>query len=346
MVETRAAAGVVLASSPPRLPVRRVALLVDDGVSLFELATAYEVFGVDRSDDGLPTFEFAICSPRPGPIRTEAGFAMTATHDLAPLAEADLIVVPAIDSDRPVHPEVVRALRAAVDRGARVASLCTGAFVLARAGVLDGRRATTHWRHTARLAAEFPQVEVVPGVLFVEDGPVLSSAGTAAGIDLCLHIVRAAHGVVAANGIARRMVVPAHRDGGQAQFVETPVRPACTSLAPIADWAIEHLADDLSVGVLAARAAMSERTFARRFRDETGTTPHQWVLAQRVALAERLLEAGELSVEQIAQRCGFGSATMLRHHFRRARSTAPTAYRRAFGPSAATGRTAPGDAGG
>jgi len=327
----------VVALAVGRPALRTVAVLVDDGVSPFELATACEVFGVDRTDDGLPAFEFSICSPRPGPIRTEAGFTMTATHGLEPLQTADLIIVPALGSVHPVDPEVVGALRSAIARGARVASLCTGAFVLARAGVLDGRRATTHWRYTARLAEEFPNVEVVPGVLFVEDGPVLSSAGTAAGIDLCLHLVRASHGVAVANAIARRMVVPPQRDGGQAQFVETPVRPACTSLAPVADWAVEHLGQDLSVAVLAARAAMSQRTFARRFREETGTTPHQWVLSQRVALAERLLEAGELSVEQIAERCGFGSATMLRHHFRRARSTAPTAYRRAFGPTGAVG---------
>jgi transcriptional regulator GlxA family with amidase domain len=213
-----------------------------------------------------------------------------------------------------------------------VASLCSGAFVLGRVGLLDGRRATTHWRYAAALARDFPAAEVVPDVLFVQDGPVFTSAGTAAGIDLCLHLVRDSHGAAAANGIARRMVVPPQREGGQAQFVETPVSPVPgTGLAPVLEWAERHLGDDLSVAVLAGRAAMSERTFARRFREQTGTTPHHWVLARRVALAEQLLEAGGLSVEQIADRAGFGSATMLRHHFRRARSTAPSAYRRAFG---------------
>jgi transcriptional regulator GlxA family with amidase domain len=211
-------------------------------------------------------------------------------------------------------------------------SLCSGAFALARAGLLDGRRATTHWFHADAFAKAFPQVRVVPDVLFVEDGPVATSAGTAAGIDLCLHLVRSSYGPAVANGIARRMVVPPQRDGGQAQFVPAPVRPVeVETLAPVLDWALVHLDEDLSVPVLARRAGVSERTFARRFRDETGTTPHQWVLAQRIALAERLLEEGDLSVETVAHRCGFGSATMLRHHFRRLRSTAPKDYRRTFG---------------
>lgn len=309
-----------------------VAVVVDEGVSPFELAVACEVFGFDRSDDGLPRFTFSVCSPTPGPIPTQTGFSITAPHRLAPLLTADLIVVPAFASGYCPPPALVHALRSAVERGAQVASLCSGAFVLAQAGLLDGRRATTHWRYAERLAREYPAVEVVPDVLFVQDGPVLTSAGTSAGIDLCLHLVRESHGPAAANGIARRMVVPAQREGGQAQFVETPVPPACTaSLGPVLEWAEQHLDEELSVAVLAQRAAMSERTFARRFRDQTGTTPHHWVLARRVALAERLLEAGDLSVEQIADRAGFGSATMLRHHFRRARSTAPSAYRRAFG---------------
>jgi transcriptional regulator GlxA family with amidase domain len=309
-----------------------VAVVVDDGVSPFEVAVACEVFGIDRTDAGLPAFAFSVCSVRPGPVAVQTGFTMTAPHGLRRLATADLIVVPAFPIDYRPPPALAGALLAAVGRGARVASLCSGAFVLGRVGLLDGRRATTHWRYAAALAREFPAAEVVPDVLFVQDGPVFTSAGTAAGIDLCLHLVRGSHGAAAANGIARRMVVQPQREGGQAQFVETPVSPVPgTGLAPVLEWAERHLGDDLSVAVLAGRAAMSERTFARRFREQTGTTPHHWVLARRVALAEQLLEAGGLSVEQIADRAGFGSATMLRHHFRRARSTAPSAYRRAFG---------------
>jgi transcriptional regulator GlxA family with amidase domain len=212
-----------------------------------------------------------------------------------------------------------------------VVSFCSAAFILARAGLLDGRRATNHWFHVEQFQREFPDIELVPDVLYVEDGPISTSAGTAAGIDLCLHLVRRSHGPAAATGIARRMVVPPHRDGGQAQFVQFPVRAhAAETLAGVLDWATAHLDEDLGVGRLARHASMSERTFARRFRDETGTTPHHWVLGQRVALAEQLLESGAHSIEEVARRCGFGSATMLRHHFTRLRGTTPTSYRRTF----------------
>jgi transcriptional regulator GlxA family with amidase domain len=212
--------------------------------------------------------------------------------------------------------------------------MCSAAFIVARAGLLDGRRATTHWNHAERFREEFPDVDLVPDVLYVEDGPIATSAGTAAAIDLCLHLVRRTHGPAAASGIARRMVVPPHRDGGQAQYVETPVRArSADTLAAVLDWAAAHLQEDLSVVRLADRASMSERTFARRFRDETGTTPKHWVLAQRIALAEQLLEGGAVSVDEVAERCGFGSAAMLRHHFARLRSTTPTAYRRTFAGS-------------
>jgi transcriptional regulator GlxA family with amidase domain len=316
-------------------PLRSVAVVVDDGVSPFEFAVACEVFGVDRSDDGLPRFDFSVCSPRAGALAADTGFQLIAPHRLGPLAEADLVVVPALGVEYRPPLRLVRALEATVARGARVASLCSGAFVLARAGLLDGRRVTTHWRHAERLRVEFPNVHLVPDVLFVQDGPVATSAGTAAGIDLCLHLVRHALGPAAANGIARRMVVPPQREGGQAQFVVSPVRAVdAPTLAPVLDWAAAHLHAELSVAVLAGRAAMSERTFARRFREETGTTPHSWVLARRVALAEQLLETADLGVEEIARLSGFGSATMLRHHFTRLRGTAPTAYRRAFGSRA------------
>lgn len=312
-------------------PLTDVVAVVDEGVSPFEFAVVCEVFGVDRSEQGLPRFDFAVCSPQSGALRTGMGFEVVAHHRLERLASADLVVVTALGVDYQPSPELVGALHAAHGRGARLASLCSGAFALARAGLLDGREATTHWFYSDDFARQFPAVRLVPDVLYVEDDRVLTSAGTAAGIDLCLHIVRSAHGVAAANGIARRMVVPPHRDGGQAQFVQTPLRAhSAETLSPVLVWAAQHLDGDLSVETLAARASMSTRTFARRFREETGTTPHHWVLDQRVSLAQRLLEEGTEPVEVVAQRCGFGSATMLRHHFTRLRSTSPSAYRRAF----------------
>jgi transcriptional regulator GlxA family with amidase domain len=305
--------------------------LVHDGFAAFELGVACEVFGIDRTPEGLPAFDFSVCAPTPGPVRGTYGFDLDVPCGLDRIATADLvIVVPATEGTHP-SPEVVAALRAAADRGATVMSMCTGAFILARAGLLEGRRATTHWFHADRFRTEFPHVDLVPDVLYVEDGPIATSAGTAAGIDLCLHVVRASHGAAAATGIARRMVVPPHRDGGQAQFVATPVRVcSAETLAATLDWAAAHLDDDLGIPRLAEHAAMSERTFARRFRDETGTTPHQWVLTQRLALAEQLLESGANSIDDVARRCGFGSAAMLRHHFGRVRATTPTAYRRTF----------------
>jgi AraC family transcriptional regulator, transcriptional activator FtrA len=315
-----------------RPALRRVAVIVDEGVATFELAIPCEVFGVDRSSTGLPKFEFFVCSPEAGPVMTSSGFQVIAPHRLDPVETADLVVVPPCGEDYVPPPAIAAALQRAAARGAMVASLCTGAFTLARAGLLDGRRATTHWFHEDEFVRTFPTVEFVCDKLYIEDGPISTSAGTAAGIDLCLHLVRKAYGAAAANGIARRMIVPPHRDGGQAQFVEAPVRPReADTLAPVLDWAAARLDEDLSVSRLAAQAAMSERTFARRFRDETGTTPHQWVMLQRVALAERLLEAGGMGVEEVARRCGFGSAAMLRHHFARLRRTTPTAYRRTFG---------------
>lgn len=315
-----------------RYPLTDVVAVVDDGVSPFELAVACEVFGIDRTDAGVPAVDFAIASPRAGVVRGEAGLGVVADHRLDRLATADLVVVPACGTGYRPGPDLVAALEDVLARGGRVVSLCSGAFVLARAGLLDGRRATTHWRYEKEFQEAFPEVDLVPDVLFVEDGPVATSAGTAAGIDLCLHIVRSAFGAAAANTVARRMVVPPQRDGGQAQYVESPVRDVeARTLAPVLDWAVAHLDEDLSVTVLARRAAMSGRTFARRFRDETGTTPHAWLLARRVALAEELLETGDLAVEEVARRCGFGSATMLRHHFTRLRGTPPSRYRRTFG---------------
>jgi AraC family transcriptional regulator, transcriptional activator FtrA len=315
-----------------RVRLRDVVAVADHGFAPFEFAIPCEVFGVDRTAQGIPGFDFAVVGARPGPIRSSIGFEINGLAGLERIEQADLVMLAPCGEDHELSPDLAAALHRTVERGGQVASLCTAAFSLARTGLLDGRRATTHWFHAADFEAEFPQVELVPDVLYVEDGPILSSAGTAAGVDMCLNLVRRAHGVEAANGIARRMVVPPHRDGGQAQYVAAPVRcsPAET-LAPVLDWALAHLSEDLSITRLAQRATMSERTFARRFRDETGTTPHQWVQAQRVALAEQLLEGGDLGIEEVARRSGFGSAAMLRHHFARRRRTTPVAYRKTFG---------------
>ncbi|QNN53026.1 helix-turn-helix domain-containing protein [Nocardioides mesophilus] len=309
-----------------------VAVLVADGIAPFELGVLCEALGTDRSDDGLPVLDFAVCAPRPGTYRTSGGFGISVEHDLARVNEADLVGVPAFDTDAPVPAALVEALRAAHARGARVISVCSGAFVLGEAGLLDDRECTTHWRHTAELAARYPRARVVPEVLYVDADPVITSAGTAAGIDACLHLWRKEYGAAAAGKIARRMVVPPQREGGQAQFIRTPVA-ACDdadTLAPLLTWLDEHLDEQHSVAELARRASMSARTFARRFRAETGTTPHAWITSRRVLRAEELLETTGRSVDRIAHEVGFGNAATLRHHFTRARSVSPQRYRRTF----------------
>jgi transcriptional regulator GlxA family with amidase domain len=301
-----------------------VAVLALESVVAFDMATPAQVFR------GPYTVE--LCALRPGPVPTSTTFAVVADHGLEALARADTVIVPGYDTiDRPPPAAALEALRAAHGRGARTVSICTGAFALAHAGLLDGRRATTHWRYAPYLAESFPAVDVDPGVLYVDDGDVLTSAGVAAGIDLCLHIVRRDHGAAVAAKVARRIVVAPHRDGGQAQFVERPLPAgADDGLAPTRAWALEHLDRPLDVATLARHAAVSERTFARRFRAETGTTPLQWLLGRRVHEAERLLEGTDLPVEDVAARCGFGTAASLREHFARANATTPTGYRRAF----------------
>ena len=309
-----------------------VAVLVLDDVAPFELGVLCEVFGVDRSDDGLPRYDFAVCSPGGRPVTTSSGFALTPSHGLDRLDSADLVGVPAMGLDAVVPPEAAAALRRAVERGAWLVSVCSGVFVLQQAGVLDGRRCTTHWMHTAELARRCPTALVDPDVLYVQDGRLVTSAGTAAGIDACLHIVRVEHGSKVANAVARRMVVPPHRDGGQRQYVEAPLpspRHADT-LAPVLGWLVEQLAEPHTVESLAERAHMSARTFARRFTAETGTTPYSWLTQQRLLLAERLLEETDEPVETVAQRAGFGSAAVLRFHFGQHRHTTPQAFRRAF----------------
>lgn len=318
--------------SPPQL--RRVAVLAVDGIAPFELGVLCEVFGMDRSEDGLPVYDFAVCGVKAGKIRTSAGFDLVVEHDLGTLARADLVAVPAHSGAADganVPKAALAALRAAHARGAMVMSVCSGAFMLGAAGLLDGRRCTTHWRLSAELAAAYPAACLEPDVLYVEDDGVFTSAGTAAGIDLCLHIVRECDGSAVANSIARRMVVPPHRDGGQAQFIDTPLpEPSGGSLQDVLVWMGEHLDAELSIEQLSARALMSTRTFARRFRAETGTTPHRWLTGQRVLRAQQLLEDTDEPIERIASACGFGTAAALRHHFTQWRGTTPMAFRRTF----------------
>ena len=307
-------------------------MVVCNGVSPFEFAVACEVFGSDRSDLGVPWYRFLVCAAQPPPITTQAGFTISTAHGLEGLRRADTIVVPANARQGENVEELLDGLRSAHGRGARMISLCTGAFTLAAAGLLDGRRATTHWRQADELARLYPNVRLDPGVLYVDDGDILTSAGTAAGIDLCLHVVQQDFGAEVANAVARRMVVPPHRDGGQAQFVDAPL-PDLPFAEPFNEtlvWIQGHLDQPISVENLAQSSAMSPRTFARRFRATTGTTPHRWVVGQRVLFAQRLLETTELPVELIASRSGFGTATNLRQHFQRLVRTSPHAYRRTF----------------
>ncbi|MEU2025604.1 helix-turn-helix domain-containing protein [Streptomyces sp. NPDC016469] len=320
--------------------LNNVAALMLDDVHPFELGVLCEVFGLDRSDEGLPVHDFAVVSGEGPLLRTHAGFTISTPYGLDRLEEADLVAVPAGSrfGEREFPEEVLTALRRAVERGARVLSVCSGAYLLGAAGLLDGRRCTTHWRHADDLARRFPEAAVEPDVLYVEDGPVTTSAGTAAGIDACLHLVRQAYGPAAANTIARRMVVPPHRDGGQAQYIQRPLpRTRCDTVGDTLAWMERHLDREMTVEQLADRAHMSPRTFARRFQQETGTTPYRWLLRQRVLLAQHLLETSDETIDTIADRTGFGTAAALRHQFVRALDTTPQAYRRTFrGPSAIT----------
>jgi transcriptional regulator GlxA family with amidase domain len=315
--------------------LQNVVALALPGVAPFELGVVCEVFGIDRSDVGLPAFDFAVVSEDGAPVQSSIGFTIAPTDGLERAARADLVCVPASSTDREVTPAIRELLQQTVARGGRVLSVCSGAFTLGAAGLLDDRPCTTHWFHVDELRQRFPKAHVVPDVLYVDDDLVITSAGTAAGIDACLHLVRKELGAEAANGIARRMVVPPHREGGQAQYVERPVA-ACESeaMSPVVDWMLENLDADLTIDDLAAKAHMSPRTFARRFKAETGSTPHAWLTAQRVLHAEQLLEQTDDSIERVAELAGFGSATLLRHHFVRARGTTPQSYRRTFRQSA------------
>ncbi|MDH6228439.1 MULTISPECIES: helix-turn-helix domain-containing protein [Streptomyces] len=320
-------------TATPAAP-HRVAVLVMDDVLPLDLGIPAQVF---ITVPGGP-YELTLCGRTAGPVRTAAGFAVTVTAGLEAVGEADTVVVPGYVSHlRELPQDVLAALAGAHDRGRRLVSICTGAFALAAAGVLDGRTATTHWKYAGDLAGRYPGVTVDPRVLYVDEGRVLTSAGVAAGIDLCLHLVRRDLGARTANQVARTLVSAPHRDGGQAQYIERPL-PAETpgvTLAATRAWALARLHEPLTVPLLAAHAYMAPRTFARRFVAETGTTPLRWLLAARLDRARELLETTGLTVDHIAERCGLGSPSNLRLHFRRTLGTSPTAYRAAFAPPAA-----------
>ncbi len=314
------------------MALRSVAVLIREDLSLFEFGITAEIFGIDRTDSRVPPLEFRVCSRRRRPVGTKHTdtIGVLVTHDLSGLRGADVVIVSATLPD-PGTPDEVAAVRAAHAQGSVVVSLCTGAFLLAEAGLLNGRRATTHWRYADAFATAYPAIEVVPDELFVDHGDVITAAGTAAAIDTCLHLVRRELGPTVANTIARRMVVAPGRQGGQRQYVERAVPPARTgTLTPTLEWAMNHLGDALDVDGLARHAGMSPRHLARRFTAEIGTTPLRWVTAQRIGRAQELLEASDLSVEQVAHRVGYASATQLRHHFARIVGSTPAHYREMF----------------
>jgi|HubBroStandDraft_6_1064221.scaffolds.fasta_scaffold57148_4 AraC family transcriptional activator FtrA len=311
---------------------RRVVALAYDGLGTFEFGIVVELFGLPRRYLGVEWYNFEVCSVERGPIRATGGIRIEANRGLRTLQQAGTIVIPGWrDPDEPPPQSLVRALRSAHAAGARLVSICSGVFVLAATGLLDDKRVTTHWRYVDQLKALFPKVRVEPDVLYVDEGSILTSAGSAAGIDLCLHIVRCDYGAEIANEIARRLVMPPHREGGQAQYVREPMpSPGTGGLAPLMQWAQSHLDKTLQVEDLARRAAMSPRTFARRFAEQTGTTPHQWLTHQRLFAAQRRLETTVESIDQVAEAVGLQTAATLRQHFNRILGTTPTAYRRQF----------------
>jgi transcriptional regulator GlxA family with amidase domain len=312
--------------------MHRVAVLCLDGLVAFDLTAPAQAFMLAARPGGEPLYEVSVCTPHGGPVRT-SGFEITPSAGPEALRRAETVVVPGYAGIlEPPPEEALAAIRAAARRGGRLMSVCTGAFALAHAGVLDGRRAATHWAWAGELAKRFPAVAVDPDALFADEGEVLTSAGLSAGIDLSLHVVRRDFGAAVGERVARHMVAPPHRDGGQAQFFRPEAPTAGGSLEPTRRWALERLSDPLDVAAMSRQAGLSPRTFARRFREETGTTPLQWLLAQRVLEARRLLEDSDLPVEDVAWRSGFGTAASLREHFRRATATTPTAYRRSFQP--------------
>jgi AraC family transcriptional regulator, transcriptional activator FtrA len=316
----------------PKESSHRVTMIVDHGSNPFELGVATELFGLRRPELDRVWYEFSLCASEPD-VRMHTGFFhLTGVAGLDEADRADTVIV----SNRPdpwvpPSPAVLNAVRRAADRGARLVSFCTGAFTLAAAGVLDGRRATTHWRFAETFRRMYPQVELQPDVLFVDDGNILSAAGSAAALDLGLQLIRRDHGAEVANAVSRRLVFTAHRDGGQRQFIDQPVpMVADTSLAPVLEWALGRLGGPLTVADIAKQAAVSQATLHRRFQAELGTTPLAWLNRERVALACRLLERGEVRLDTIARNCGLGTAANLRIQLKRGTGLTPSEYRRRF----------------
>jgi AraC family transcriptional activator FtrA len=315
--------------------MHHVVLLCLGNLVAFDLTAPTQVFALAARPDGEPLYRLTTCSPDGVAVRTTTGFAIVPPRGLDALDEAETVVVPgyaAVLDPPPVA--AIEGLRSAADRGVRVMSICTGAFALAHAGLLDGRKATTHWALAERLEAGFPAIEVDPTSLYVDEDDVMTSAGLSAGIDLSLHVVRKDFGAAVGEQVARHMVAAPHREGGQAQFIERSPIPFEGSLEETRRWAAERLSEPLDIAAMARHASVSPRTFARRFREETGATPLQWLLAQRVLEARRLLEESDLPIDEVAWRAGFGTAASLRDHFRRATLTTPSAYRRSFRPLA------------
>jgi len=309
-------------------------------MSAFELGIVTEVFGLPRPEFDMPWYELTICAERPGPVPVIGGASLYTPNGLDVFAAAQTVIVPGVpDVAASPAAELVAALRLAHQRGARIVSICSGAFALAGAGLLDGRRATTHWQYAGLLRRRYPLVEVDPDVLYIDGRDVLTSAGSAAGLDACLHLVRQDYGAAIANAVARRLVIQPHRDGGQAQFIERPL-PAASGddrIAQSMTWALEHLAEPITVRTLAQQAHVSERTYLRYFARATGTSPIRWLIGQRIQASLALLETTSTPIEQIASAVGFDTAVTYRHHFSQAMRTSPTAYRRAFRTSAAPG---------
>lgn len=311
---------------------RKVAAVAYDDLCTFEFGVAVELFGLPRPELDLPWYDFTVVSADSGPISVLGGVTLDAPNDLGIVEAAGTVVLPGWRDARERPPEeLLEAIRTAHDRGARIMSICSGVFVLAATGLLQNKAATTHWRYTDQLKTMYPEIEVKPDVLYIDNGSTLTSAGSAAGLDLGLHLIRRDHGAEVANRVARRLVVPPHRSGGQAQFISEPVREDLPrSIAPTVAWIQENLGATISVEDMAENANMSPRTFARRFRDDMGVPPHQWLTRQRVIQAQRLLETTDLGIESIAAACGFGSGATLRHHFQRETKTTPSNYRTSF----------------
>ncbi|HEY0589649.1 MAG TPA: transcriptional regulator FtrA [Pseudoduganella sp.] len=309
-----------------------VVALAYDGLCTFEFGCTVELFALDRPELGVDWYDFAVCAIEPGPIRAAGGIMVQAPYDPSLLERADTIVIPGWrDADEEPPEALLAQIRAAHARGARLCTICSGVFILAAAGVLDGHRATTHWRYVERLERRYPRVRVLADDLYVDEGQIITSAGSAAGLDMLLHLVRRDYGARVGNMVAQRLVVAPHREGGQAQFLPRPMaHDEQGRLSRLMDWLRSHPAEPHTVASMAERAAMSARTLQRQFQDATGMGPVEWLARERVAIAKDLLESPDIALAQVAERAGFGSEESLRHHFRRIAATTPGAYRRAF----------------